>query len=170
MKLICAWCGNTIDRVDSRQTFEPHTSHGMCAACSEALASQDHGVPLKRHIDSIPVPILLVDSDNAVVMMNARASEMPSEKLDAAAKPFLGRVFDCVHSHLPEGCGRAIHCSGCQIRRSVAATLKTGQPQVLVPATLSIESPDRPSEAVFTITTVKRDGVVLLRIEPRACS
>jgi len=170
MKLICAWCGNTIDRSDYSQMLDPNTSHGMCAACSEALALQEQGVSFERHIDSIPIPILLLNSDNTVVMMNTTASEMLGQKLDGSAEPFLGRVFDCVYSHLPEGCGRTIHCSGCAMRRSIAATFKTGQAQVLVPATLSIESPDQVSAATLTITTVKRDGVVLLRIEQRAFS
>jgi len=168
MKLICAWCGNTIDRTGYGQTLDPETSHGMCAACSEALGQQERGVSLERHLDSIPVPILLVDGNIDVVMMNAKASEVLSEKLTATAKPCLGQVFDCIHSRLPEGCGRTIHCSGCTIRRSVAATFDTGQPQIRVPATISIESPDQLSQAVISITTVKREAVVLLRIEPCA--
>jgi hypothetical protein len=51
------------------------------------------------------------------------------------------------------------------IRKSVAATFDTGEPQVLVPATLSIDHPDQLSNARLTITTVRKDGVVLLRIE-----
>jgi len=170
MKLICAWCGDTIDRSTYSETLDSETSHGMCAACSEALALQDQGISLESHIEGIPIPILLVDSNNAVVIMNAAAGEMLGEKSGVSATPLLGRVFDCVYSRFPEGCGRTIHCSGCAIRRSVAATFDTGQPQILVPATRNVESPDQLSEAVFTITTVKRDGVVLLRIEQRGSS
>ncbi len=170
MKLICAWCGDTIDRAGYRQVLDPNTSHGLCPVCQEALVSQEWGVPLDRHIDSIPVPILLVDGSNTVVTMNATAREMLGEKSDAAAKRLFGQVFDCVHSRLLEGCGRTIHCLGCAIRRSVATTFETGEPQILIPATLSIESSDQLSDAVVTITTVKRDGVVLLRIEKRALS
>jgi hypothetical protein len=166
MKLVCAWCGNPIDRAGYSQTLDPDTSHGMCPTCSEALASQERGVSLERHIDSIPVPILLVDSNNVVVAMNATATASLGGKPDSTAKQLFGQVFDCVHSHSPEGCGRAIHCSGCLIRRSVAATFNTGEPQVLIPATLSIENLDQLSEVVLTVTTVKRDGVVILRIEP----
>jgi hypothetical protein len=139
----------------------------MCPACYDALVSQEGGVSLQRHIDSIPIPILLVDSNDAVVAGNAKACSVLGKKLDATARPLFGEVFDCVHSHLPEGCGRTIHCSGCVIRRTVATTFDTGEPQVLVPATLSLESPDQLSDAVLTITTVKREreGVVLLRIE-----
>jgi len=165
MKLICAWCGVTIERPGYGPTLDPSTSHGMCPACYEALVSQQSGVSLQRHIDSIPIPILLVDSNDAVVTMNAKACSMLGKKSDAAARQPYGQVFDCVHSRLPEGCGRTIHCSGCVIRRSVARTFDTGEPQMLVPATLSVESPDQLSDAVLTITTVKGKGVVLLRVE-----
>jgi nitrogen-specific signal transduction histidine kinase len=165
MKLVCAWCGVTIERPGYSQTLDPGASHGMCPACYEALVAQESGVSLQRHIDSIPIPILLVDSNDAVVAMNAKAGSVLGKKLDATAKQPFGQVFDCIHSRLPEGCGRTIHCSGCQIRRSVAMTFETGEPQVLVPATLSLESPDQLSDAVLTITTVKRDELVLLRIE-----
>lgn len=167
MKLICAWCGNTIDRAGYWQTLDPDTSHGMCPTCSEAIASQEHGVSLQRHIDGIPVPILLIDRNNVVVTMNVKAGEMLGGKL-ATAKQLLGQVFDCVHWRRPQGCGRAVHCSGCAIRRSVAATFDTGEPQIRIPATLTTESPDRLSEAVLIITTVKSDGVVLLRVEQGA--
>ena len=170
MNLICAWCGRTIDRGGYSQVLDPNTSHGMCLACQDALVSQELGISLDRHIDSIPVPILLVDGSNTVVTMNATAREMLGEEPDATAKLLFGQVFDCVHSRLPEGCGRTVHCLGCAIRRSVAATFETGEPQILIPATLSIESSDQLSAAVVTITTVKRDGVVLLRIEKRAPS
>ena len=164
MNFVCAWCGNTIDRAGYSQTLDPNTSHGMCPTCSEALASQERGISLERHIDNIPIPILLVDRNNVVLTMNAKADETLGGKL-ATAKQLLGQVFDCVHSRRAEGCGRSIHCSGCAIRRSVAATFDTGEPQILIPATLTTESPDQLSEAVLTITTVKSDGVVLLRIE-----
>jgi hypothetical protein len=169
MKLICAWCGNTIDRAGYGHALDPETSHGMCPTCSETLASQERGVSLERHIHSIPIPILLVDRNNVVVTMNTKAGEMLGGKL-STAKQLLGQVFDCAHYRRPEGCGRAIHCSGCAIRTSVAATFDTGKPQIQIPATLTTESPDKLSEAVLTITTVMSDGVVLLRVEQRAAA
>lgn len=169
MQLICAWCGSTIDRAGYGPTLDSSTSHGMCPTCSETIASEQRGVSLERHIDSIPIPILLVDRNNVVVTMNSKAGEMLGGKL-ATARQLLGHVFDCVHSRRPEGCGRTIRCSSCAIRRSVAATFSTGEPEIQIPATLTTESPDQLSEAVLTITTVKSDGVVLLRVEQRAAA
>jgi len=165
MKLICAWCGVTIDRPGYGLTRDPDTSHGMCPECAEAVVSQERGVSLQRHIDRIPIPIFLIDGDDGVVAMNAKACEVLGKKSVATAKQPFGQVFDCIHSRLPEGCGRTIHCSGCAIRRSVTTTFQTGEPQIQIPATLSINNPDRLSDAVLTITTLRRDGIVLLRVE-----
>jgi hypothetical protein len=165
MKVVCAWCGSGIERSGYDHTRDCNTSHGLCPACSQALAFQDDGVSLQRHIDSISIPILLVDSNDATLGMNEKASETLGSKAEATKGIQFGLVFDCLHSHFPEGCGRSIHCSGCVIRRTVAETFSTGQPQIAVPATLSVESADQPSDVVFTITTVKNGKFVLMRIE-----
>lgn len=141
------------------------TSHGLCPACSGALTSQDSGTSLQGHIDSIPIPILLIDARNTIVAMNAKACDTLGWK--SVLNQALGRVFDCIYSRFPEGCARSVHCSGCAIRRAVATTFDTGEPQIQVPATISVDNPDRLSEAAFAITTVRKNGVVLLRIEER---
>lgn len=165
MKLICAWCGVTIDRPGYGLTLDPNTSHGMCPDCSEAVTSQERGVPLQRHIDGIPIPVFLTDRDEAVVAMNAKACEVTGKRSVVTGKQVFWQVFDCIHSRLPEGCGRTIHCSGCVIRRSIVTTFDTGKPQIRIPATLNIDSHDKLSDAVLAITTLKRDGIVLLRVE-----
>ena len=165
MKLVCAWCGSAIERSGYERMPDSRISHGMCPTCAQVLDSQERGVPLQHHIDCIPIPILLVDANNTTLAMNAKACEILGRTPESSTGTQFGLVFDCVHYRLPEGCGRTVHCSGCVIRRSVAATFDTGEPQVLVPATLSIDNPDQLSNADLTITTVKRAGVVLLCIE-----
>ena len=165
MKLVCAWCGAAIERSGYDPNPDTHTSHGMCRSCSQALVSQEHGSSLQQHIDGIEVPILLVDEENMTLAMNARAREILGSKPESASGAQIGRVFDCLHSQLPEGCGRTIHCSGCVIRRCVTDTFRTGKPQVAVPATLSVDSAERPSDIVFAVTTVKNGNVVLMRID-----
>lgn len=164
MKLVCAWCGAEIERSGYDHTSDK-TSHGMCPACRQALSSQDQGVVLQRHIDDIPIPILLVDEKHKTLGMNAKASEILGESTEPLTGSQFGMVFDCVHSQLPEGCGRTIHCSGCVIRRTVATTFNTGEPQIGVPATLTVDSLEQASEIALTITTVKSGGVVAMRID-----
>ena len=132
---------------------------------SRALISQDDGVSLQCHIDSIPIPIILVSRNNSVVATNVEADKMLGRKPEATSDLPFGTVFDCVHSRFPETCGRTIHCSGCVIRNCVEATFDSGAPQFSVPATLSVEGPDQPSQTVLRVTTVKSDGVVVMRIE-----
>lgn len=165
MKLICAWCGTTIERPGCPQTLEPQTSHGLCSACSEALRSQESGASLRQHLDTIPIPVLLIDDSHTVVTMNAKAHDALGKRLDETSVHLFGKVFDCIHSHNPVGCGRTIHCSGCAIRRCVTTTFNTGEPQVSVPATLTVTTPDDISEAVLAVTTVKVGDLVVLRID-----
>ncbi len=120
---------------------------------------------MQQHLDTIPVPILLIDDSDAIVTMNAKACDALGRKLEEAATQLFGKVFDCIHSRSQEGCGRTIHCSGCTIRRSVTTTFNTGIPQVSIPATLSVASSDHISEAVLAVTTVKIGGLVVLRID-----
>lgn len=35
-----------------------------------------------------------------------------------------GEALECLHSKLPEGCGRTIHCETCAIRNLVLQTIK----------------------------------------------
>ena len=165
MSLVCPWCGTAIERLGYSQTFEPETSHGICPVCSESHVSQERGASLQQHLDSIPIPVLLINDGNSVVTMNAKACDVLGRKTAESQTQLFGKVFDCVHSGSAEGCGRTIHCSGCAIRRSVTLTFNTGESQVLVPATLSIASPDLISEAITAITTVKIGGLVLLHME-----
>ncbi len=163
MKSICAWCGADIKACEPNQP-DGQTSHGICQACSDGFLSYD-GVSLQTYIDSIPIPILVVDNNTGVVGTNAKACEELSRKPERLLDQLIGPVFDCTHSRLPQGCGRAIHCSGCVIRNCILTTFNTGEPQISVPATLTSENPDRLSEVVLTITTVKTAGLVVLRLE-----
>jgi hypothetical protein len=164
MKVVCAWCGTDIDRSGYDQIHDKITSHGMCSACWQALASDESGVPLQHYIDSIPLPILLVDNNNTSVGMNTKASEILGRNSETIKSAQFGLVFDCIHSHRPEGCGRTIHCSGCAIRRCVAETFSTGGSQIAIPATLSVAKAE--SDVALTITTVKSGRFVLMRVDP----
>ena len=112
-----------------------------------------------------PPPDITTETTGQFSLAGLSPLERQLASLQPPVQPRFGLFFDCVHSRLPEGCGRTIHCSGCVIRKSVATTFNTGEAQISIPATLNVESPDQLSEAVFEITTVKRDGLVVVKID-----
>jgi PAS domain-containing protein len=143
-------------------------SHGICEECVDNFRFQQ-GVPLQQYLDSLPVPIFAVDNDVVVQAVNKRAREVFGKDRSAIEQKRGGNVFECAHARLPEGCGRTVHCSGCAIRRTVMKTYETGEPQSMVPATLHRQTAGRHEVVTMTITTVKVDDVVMLRVD-HVCS
>jgi hypothetical protein len=77
-----------------------------------------------------------------------------------------GEVIECEHSHLPGGCGKTVHCTGCQIRGSVNQTLATGEPLLRVRAYQHIRTSSGVRTFEFFISTEKlAHGTILLRID-----
>ena len=139
-------------------------SHGICERCVDNLTFQ-LGAPLQDYLDSIPVPVLVVDEHVIVKAVNAKGCEVLGKERREIVQHLSGNVFECAHARLPEGCGRTIHCSGCAIRRSVSRTFETGEPLSQVPATLSRSGRNDPPAAELSITTVKAGGLVVLRVD-----
>lgn len=161
MKRRCAWCSREMPPKEGPADL---VSHGVCERCADEIFSNTP-IPLQRHLDKLTEPVIVVDGDVTLSYLNQSAQRLTGKTPDAAQNRKGGEVFDCAHSRLPGGCGRTIHCSGCAIRQSVTRTYETGEPQVLVPATLKKADPDGPGAAVLTITTLKRGDMVLLRID-----
>lgn len=166
MKCVCAWCAKETGRAEDSRHPDTVISHGICESCLDNITFQQ-GVALQRYLDSLPVPILVVDDDVVVQAVNASACEMlGKDRVDIDQKRG-GDVFECAYARLPGGCGRTIHCSGCTIRRTVMKTHETGQPQCMIPATLSRGIPGEVSTIVLYITTVKAGNAVLLRVDKK---
>jgi PAS domain-containing protein len=164
MKRVCAWCRKEIGTIASTRHGDDAVSHGICPDCISNLTFQQ-GASLQELIDSIDLPIFVVDDDVRVKAANATACRTLGKDAVTMQGHRSGDVFECAHARLPEGCGRTIHCSGCAIRRSVAHTFQTGETLSGVPATLSRNDPDHSSDIALTITTVKAGGLVMLRID-----
>ncbi|MFI5118379.1 MAG: hypothetical protein ACHP8B_16955 [Terriglobales bacterium] len=137
-------------------------SHGICESCRNNIECQE-GVALQSYLDSIPLPILVVDSKFEIAALNSKACEITGSSPKDAAKRLPGDVFECEQARLPEGCGRAVCCSGCAIRKAVLKTFETGEPESGIPATLTLEGDQ--SSVALSITTVKVGEVVMLRVE-----
>lgn len=158
---MCAWCGT---EMPPKAGDESLVSHGICETCADDFVS-NVAVPLQRYLDKLPEPVLVMDSDVTISFLNRAAQSLTGKGPEEAFGRRGGDVFECIHAQRPEGCGRTIHCSGCVIRNSVTSTQRTGEPNVLVPATLKKGDPDDPRSVALTITTVKRGDIVLLRLD-----
>jgi hypothetical protein len=163
VKLVCGWCRRSLGEIEDGDTEHPITSHGLCESCAFRLSAQ-LGVPLQQYLDSLGVPVTVMDADAAVLMVNAPAAGI----LDRG-KPLrglrAGDVFECANAQLPGGCGRTIHCSGCTLRRTVTDTFATGRSHLRVPASLRRGRNGDGDAVALRITTEKVGGVVLVRID-----
>ena len=160
----CAWCRSEIRKIASTRYPESEISHGICPACHNNIRFQE-GVPLGEYLDSLPAPVYVVDGNGVVKGVNRRGCETLGKDPHEIVQHLGGDVFECAYARLPEGCGRTVHCSGCTIRRTVMRTFETGQPQSRVSAVLNQGDADEPTQVPLTITTVKSEGFVLLRVD-----
>lgn len=138
-------------------------THGICTTCAGILMP-DIPISLQNYLDELSVPVLVVDSDGFGSIANKEAQKLIGKPLEKFTQRRGGDLFNCVHAQSPDGCGRTIHCSACIVRQSVTLTYQTGEPQVMIPATLKQGDPDSPAAVSLTITTVKRGDLVLLMI------
>jgi PAS domain-containing protein len=164
MRRICAWCRKELQGVDSQAGTENVITHGICRNCRDNILFQ-LGVELEAYLDSLQVPIILVNREGIVVSVNNQAKTMLCKDLAEIKGYKGGEVFECAYARLPEGCGNTTHCSGCTIRRTVMETYGTGKSFLRVPATLNQNSPEDPKETNLLISTERIAELVLLRID-----
>ena len=164
MRRICAWCRKELQGVDSQAGTENVITHGICRNCRDNILFQ-LGVELEAYLDSLQVPIVLVNREGIVVSVNNQAKTMLCKDLAEIKGYKGGEVFECAYARLPEGCGNTTHCSGCTIRRTVMETYGTGKSFLRVPATLNQNSPEDPKETDLLISTERIAELVLLRID-----
>jgi hypothetical protein len=139
-------------------------THGICKNCRDNILFQ-LGVELELFLDSLDVPIVLVNRTGTIVTGNRQAKTMLHKDLPQIEGYQGGEVFECAYARLPEGCGNTVHCSGCTIRRTVMQTFGTGKGFLRVPATLNQNTPEEPEEMNLLISTEKLADLVLLRID-----
>jgi hypothetical protein len=167
MKRVCAWCKQEMGDIEHAVQPDTRISHGICKNCIDNMTFQE-GVTLQTYIDSLSVPIMViaVHRGRAVVSgANKQAGLTLRKQPKEMVQHLAGNVFECAYARLPEGCGGTIHCSACTIRRSVIKTFETGEPQSLVPALLKQEQSGKTSSIAMHITTVKAEGMVMMRID-----
>jgi PAS domain-containing protein len=164
MKRICAWCRKELHGIDSQAGAGNVITHGICKNCRDNIMFQ-LGVELESFLNSLNVPIVLVNQEGTVVTVNNQAKAMLRKDLPEIKGYRGGEVFECAYARLPEGCGNTLHCSGCTIRRTVMQTYETGKGFLRVPAALNKNTPEEPVKMNLLISTEKLTDLVLLRID-----
>lgn len=168
MKVSCAWCGALMEAVAGGVgSAEPRESHGICEACARTLL-EDLGIPVAQFLSELGVPVLVVNDDVRVADANPAAVSFLGGERETILGRLGGEVFECRNAHLPGGCGRTVHCSGCVLRQTVESTWETGRPHERVPATLEVTREGSASQIAFLVTTAKVGDRVLVRIDPPA--
>jgi hypothetical protein len=164
MKKICAWCRKDLGRIESQTVYENAITHGICGTCGQNLLFQ-MGVDLLVFLDSLKLPVVVVNQAGKIVTGNGQARTMLRKGLPEIEGYNGGEVFECAYARLPEGCGNTTHCSGCTIRRTVMETYASGRSFFRVPALLCRNTPEDPVIIKLQISTEKVSDLVLLRID-----
>ena len=164
MKTVCAWCGAVIKPETPESDHQGVVSHGLCKSCSFHLFAE-RGMPLRQYLDGLGSPIVVVDRDVRVAMANRQACDLLKKDLSQIEGFRPGNVFECAYAYLPEGCGRAVHCGGCTIRRAVTETMQSGEGVTRKPAFIQGRAAGGGQQIEMLISTELIAGVVLLRID-----
>lgn len=139
-------------------------THTICDECADNLDFQ-LGVTLKRYLDSLKIPVALVDREGMILQMNCTAQDCSGAPEPRQSEEWESKIYECAHARLPERCTHDIHCSGCTIRFAVTETYATGRDVISVPALVNscTSSPSQPCDYLISTRMVK--GVVHLVIE-----
>jgi hypothetical protein len=158
----CRWCSPDIDTAKGRGTT------ALCGCCLEHFSLPPDG-PIQKHLDGSLFPVLSVELHAGKRMItravNKSACSWLNKEPGEIIQHLTGKVLECVHARLPEGCGGALPCEACEVLRSVAGTVKTGEPLIAVPAMLLREDAGRPIGMMIRLTTMKAGGLVMLRLD-----
>jgi PAS domain-containing protein len=162
----CALCGSGLgDPIASEQrTSGDLPRYDLCQRCENRLFAQ-WGLPFQEYLDELEIPIVITDDNVVLKAANRAACELLGKEAAQMKGRLGGLVFECEHALEPEGCGRTIHCSGCVIRNAVTDSYLTGAPHLRLPATLDRGTPEGGIQQRLLISTLRRDNVVLLKIE-----
>ena len=88
------------------------------------LLKQNDGLSYDEYLETFDVPVVIVDSERRIAAANQAALRMIEKPIDRVVGMLGGEALKCLHSKLPEGCGRTIHCETCSIRNLILKTIE----------------------------------------------
>jgi hypothetical protein len=138
-------------------------THSICDECADNLDFQ-MGVSITKYVDSLKIPIIVLDRNGKVIAVNNKARKLHRDKNLATTATWNDKIFECAHARLPEGCMSAVHCSGCAIRFITANTYRTGMSQQDVPAYFNSCSADSAEKIELLLSAEKIENIIFLRV------
>jgi len=169
MRSVCAWCGAEI-RTATGNSDPAIGSHGICVTCADRFF-RPRDRTMHGFLNQMDAPTVLVDGDVRVLEANDEALRLLGKTRDDIVGYRGGDVLECAHALLPGGCGRTVHCAGCEMRQSVTQTFVTGvgvdHKVAFIRQRPQVDDTARTDRAV-TISTEKVGGLVLLRLDQAA--
>ncbi|HTP59335.1 MAG TPA: PAS domain-containing protein [Spirochaetia bacterium] len=163
MERVCSWCGRHLDD-EYPSALGESVTHGLCSDCRDFLA-RNTPESVEAFINRFDVPVLLVDGNARVLNANAAACSALGAAREAVKGRLAGNVMQCAHARMPGGCGKTIHCAGCQIRISITHTHRTGEALHGVHAYQDAEGLLPSQGRSLVISTEKAGDYVLLRVD-----
>lgn len=164
MKRVCAWCNKLMSPVKTGSSGTANqVTHSICPDCANNLDFQ-LGVSLTTYLDSLAMPIVALDGNDALIGVNRAAVALYREKAVIDPVKWQEKIYECAHARLPHGCEKRVHCSGCAIRMITNATFASGKSSLNVPANLHLCSAETTEKADMLISAEKIENIIFLKI------
>ncbi|MBI9076026.1 MAG: response regulator [Desulfatibacillum sp.] len=114
--------------------------------------------------ENAPVLMMLVDQDRRILRLN----QLPSVSGKDADRKYTGLrggdALQCLHALKNEqGCGNALECETCEIRKSVFHTLETGEPVKNLETRISVVNENQTRDIYLSVSTAR----IILNNEPK---
>ncbi|HUU29793.1 MAG TPA: histidine kinase dimerization/phospho-acceptor domain-containing protein, partial [archaeon] len=91
-------------------------------------------------IDNLPVAIVVLDSDNKILLANRMAGKFAGRPPKDLPGFHVGEAFQCIHAQDdPEGCGYGPSCSSCIVGKTIDNTFKTDKACSMIEGAVEFE-------------------------------
>jgi len=159
MHLICSYCNKYIKE---KKPFEvTRTTHGICPDCYFTLLKENEGLSFNDYLETFEVPVVILDSERRIVAANQAALGMIDKPIDRVVGLLGGEALECLHSKLPEGCGKTLHCETCTIKNLILKTIEKRISYHNEPVSIETER----GRSDFLVSTIFCDDLVQIVLE-----
>ena len=161
MKIICAWCKKTLTEDPGPKT---ELSYGTCPECMGTLLGPSR-IILTEFLNTIELPILVVDEHNGIRQTNRAAERMLAKNARQVQGKRFGVVIECTNAEVMGECGLSPYCAGCAFRRCLYDTYLDGKPRHGEYSQHKVRTANGPMVRRFRYSTTKAGNSVVVAID-----